>query len=95
MRRSEAIAICAGFGLLGLGAYATMRWLGLSADRAEIWTPVFLLGGLLLWLATYAGRVITGKMTYHQQLRDYQRAVLAKKLAEMSPEEISQLLQED
>jgi len=95
MRRIEAIAICAGFGLLGLGAYATMRWLGLSADRAEIWTPIFLLGGLLLWLATYAGRVITGKMTYHQQLRDYQRAVLAKKLAEMSPEEISQLLQED
>jgi hypothetical protein len=95
MRRIEAIAICAGFGLLGLGAYATMRWLGLSADRAEIWTPVFLLGGLLLWLATYAGRVITGKMTYHQQLQDYQRAVLAKKLAEMSPEEISQLLQED
>jgi hypothetical protein len=95
MQRIEAIAICAGFGLLGVGAYAVLIWLGLPTDKAEIWTPVFLLGGLILWLATYAGRVVMGKMTYHQQLQNYQRAVLAKKLAELSPEEISQLLQED
>ncbi len=95
MRRIDVIVISAGFGAVGLGGYGLLRWLGIPADQAEIWTSLLLLGGLLLWLATYAGRVITGRMTYHQQLQNYKRAVLAQKLAEMSPEEINKLLQED
>ncbi len=95
MRRIDVIVISAGFGAVGPGGYGLLRWLGIPADQAEIWTSLLLLGGLLLWLATYAGRVITGRMTYHQQLQNYKRAVLAQKLAEMSPEEINKLLQED
>jgi DNA-directed RNA polymerase specialized sigma24 family protein len=52
------------------------------------------MAGLLGWLGSYGWRVVRGKMTYHQQLANYQKAVLQKKLAEMSPAEIAQLLQE-
>ena len=95
MRRIDVIAISLGLATLGLGAYVLLRWLGVPQEQAEIWTPTVLLGGLMVWLATYAFRVVSGKMTYHQQLQNYKRAVLAKKLAEMSPEEIAKLLQED
>jgi hypothetical protein len=93
MRRIDAIALCTVFGLTGVLAYSGLRIAGLPTDKAEIWTPVFLLAGILGWLTTYAIRVINGKMTYHQQLEQYKTAVLQKKLAEMSPEEIAQLLQ--
>ncbi|MFN3927687.1 MAG: DUF3007 family protein [Pseudanabaenaceae cyanobacterium] len=94
MRRIDVIAITLAFGLTGLVAYGGLVAVGLPTDKAEIWTPVLLLAGLLGWLATYATRVITGKMTYHTQLEQYKTAVLEKKLAEMSAEEIAQLLQE-
>lgn len=94
MRRIDAIVICLGFALLGVVAYFGLQWLGLPTDKTEIWTPVILVAGLLAWLGSYGTRVVRGKMTYHQQLADYQKAVLQKKLAEMSPEAIAQLLQE-
>jgi hypothetical protein len=36
-------------------------------------------------------RVGTKQMTYNQQVRDYEDAVLQKKLDEMTPEEIERL----
>jgi hypothetical protein len=50
-----------------------------------------LVGGLIGWVATYLVRVTTKNMTYNQQLKDYEEAVLEKRLAEMTPEELAQL----
>ena len=47
--------------------------------------------GLIAWSLTYLLRVGTKNMTYNQQLKDYEEAVLQKRLEEMSPEEVAQL----
>jgi hypothetical protein len=49
---------------------------------------------LLAWISTYVFRAITQTMTYNQQLDDYKKAVLAKQLEEMSPEDRERLLAE-
>ncbi|MEB3211076.1 MAG: DUF3007 family protein, partial [Leptolyngbyaceae bacterium] len=46
---------------------------------------------ILVWLSTYAFRAVTKNMTYNQQLKDYEDAVLQKRLDEMSPEELARL----
>jgi hypothetical protein len=47
-----------------------------------------------VWISTYVFRAVTKTMTYNQQLDDYKKAVLTKKLEEMSPEERESLLAE-
>lgn len=53
-----------------------------------------LVGVLIAWISTYVFRAVTKTMTYNQQLDDYKKAVLTKKLEEMSPEERESLLAE-
>ncbi|MEO0539439.1 MAG: DUF3007 family protein [Cyanobacteria bacterium P01_A01_bin.105] len=91
MRRIDVLGI-------GLGAFATggiiyllLKGAGLDGLSAGIWSQVIFLGGLLGWVATYLGRVVTKSMTYNQQLKDYEDAVLQKRLDEMSPEQLAQL----
>ena len=48
-------------------------------------------GGLVIWLLTYLLRVATKNMTYNQQLKDYEEAVLEKRLEEMTPAELEKL----
>jgi hypothetical protein len=91
MRRIDVIligiAIFAGGGL----AYWFLQLAGLDSAKAGIWSQVLLVGGLIGWLLTYLFRVGTKQMTYNQQVRDYEDAVLQKKLDEMTPEEIERL----
>lgn len=47
------------------------------------------------WLSTYLFRVATKNMTYTQQLKDYEEAVMEKRLEEMSDEEINKLTEEN
>ena len=46
------------------------------------------------WLGSYLFRVKTKKMTYVQQLKDYEDAVMQKRLEEMSDDQIQQVLEE-
>lgn len=46
------------------------------------------------WVSTYIFRVATKKMTYVQQLQQYEEAVMKKRLEEMTEEELK-TLQED
>jgi hypothetical protein len=46
---------------------------------------------LLGWVATYLFRAVTQNMTYNQQLKDYEEAVLQKRLEELTPEELEKL----
>ncbi|MEL6776778.1 MAG: DUF3007 family protein [Cyanobacteria bacterium J06597_16] len=91
MRRIDVIGI--GIGVFAAGGllYLVFAFAGLDGLSAGIWSQVVLVAGLLGWTATYLSRALGKKMTYFQQLEDYENAVLQKRLEEMSPEEIAQL----
>jgi len=91
MRRIDAIGIALGALLAGGVAYGVLQWAGLDRFDAGIGSQVLLVGGLLGWLASYVLRVVGGNMTYHQQLRNHQDAVLEQQLAQMSDDEIAAL----
>jgi hypothetical protein len=91
MRRIDVIGVGFGVFLAGGLVYLVLNWLGLDSLSAGIWSQVVLVGGLVGWLLTYLARALTQNMTYNQQLRDYEDAVLQKRLEEMSPEELAAL----
>jgi membrane protein implicated in regulation of membrane protease activity len=91
MRRIDVfgigLGICAATGLI----YFVFQVAGLDATNAGIWTQVLLFAGLVGWLATYILRAVSGSMTYHQQRREYEDAVLQKRLDELTPEALEAL----
>lgn len=91
MRRIDAIGIAIGVFAAGGIAYLVLEKAGLDSTSAGIWSQALLVGGLVGWLFTYLLRAATQKMTYHQQLQDYEDAVLQKRLDEMTPEQLAQL----
>ena len=94
MRRIDAIAICLGVFIAAGLLYAVLQVVGVDGINAGIWTQTLLVVGLVGWSLTYLLRVGTKKMTYNQQLKDYEEAVMRKRLEEMSPEELAELQQE-
>ena len=91
MRRIDVIGIGLGCFAAGGLAYLLLQVGGLDSLEAGIWSQVFLIGGLVGWLLTYLFRVGTKQMTYNQQLKDYETAILEKRLAELTPEELAQI----
>ncbi|MEQ8972248.1 MAG: DUF3007 family protein [Coleofasciculus sp. C1-SOL-03] len=91
MRRIDAIGIAIGVFAAGGIMYLLLQVAGLDEVKAGIWSQALLVGGLLGWVLTYLFRVGSHKMTYNQQLKDYEDAVLQKRLEEMTPEELAQL----
>jgi len=91
MRRIDAIGIAIGVFAAGGIMYLLLQVAGLDEVKAGIWSQALLVGGLLGWVLTYLFRVGTHKMTYNQQLKEYDDAVLQKRLEEMTPEELAQL----
>jgi Protein of unknown function (DUF3007) len=91
MRRIDAIAIALGVFLAGGLVYFGLQIAGLDSIDAGIWTQMLLVIGLVGWSLTYLVRVGTKNMTYNKQLKDYEEAVLQKRLEEMSPEELAKL----
>jgi membrane protein implicated in regulation of membrane protease activity len=91
MRRIDVIAL--GLGLLVSGGllYGLLQFVGLAEFDAGLWTQTILVAGLVLWVVTYLVRVLSKKMTYAQQLKDYEDAVLQKRLEALSPEDLAQL----
>lgn len=91
MRRIDAIGISLGVFALGGAIYVGLNLAGLDNLSAGVWSQVGLVLVLVGWTATYLTRVVGKNMTYDQQLRDYEDAVLQKRLDEMSPEELAAL----
>lgn len=91
MRRIDAIGISIGIFAAGGILYLVLQVVGINSTDAGIWTQAVLVGGLVGWLLTYLFRVTNTNMTYNQQLKDYEEAVLQKRLEEMTPEELAQL----
>lgn len=90
MRRIDAIAITFGVFLVGGALYLLFQAIGLDSTNAGIWSQVVFLLGLLGWVSTYLYRAATKKMSYVQQLKDYEEAVMQKRLDEMTPEALAQ-----
>ncbi|MDJ0554840.1 MAG: DUF3007 family protein [Microcoleaceae cyanobacterium MO_207.B10] len=91
MRRIDAIGISIGIFAAGGILYLVLQVVGINSTNAGIWTQAILVGGLVVWLLTYLLRVTNSDMTYNQQLKDYEEAVLQKRLEEMTPEELAKL----
>lgn len=91
MRRIDVIGIGIGIFVAGGVVYWLLQTAGLDSIDAGIWSQVILVGGLVGWLLTYLTRALTQNMTYNQQLKDYEDAVLQKRLEEMTPEELAAL----
>lgn len=91
MRRIDVLIIGLGVFAAGGIAFVLFEGVGLDSTSAGIWSQVLLVGGLVGWLLTYVFRAVSGSMTYHQQRRDYEEAVLQKRLEELTPEELEKL----
>ena len=91
MRRIDVIGIGIGIFAAGGLAYLLLQVAGLDSLEAGVWSQLLLVGGLVGWLLTYLFRVGTKKMTYNEQVKDYEDAVLQKRLEEMTPEELAKL----
>ena len=94
MRRIDALGISLGVFIAAGLVYLALQLVGFDGIQAGIWTHTLLVIGLIGWSLTYLFRVGTKNMTYNQQLKDYEEAVMQKRLEEMSPEELAQLEQE-
>ena len=83
MRRIDVIGI--GIGIFAAGGllYSLLQFAGVESLSAGIWSQAIFVGGLVIWLLTYLLRVATKNMTYNQQLKDYEEAVLEKRLEEI------------
>ncbi|CAM9592799.1 unnamed protein product, partial [Chrysoparadoxa australica] len=75
-----AFPVVAYYGLLAAGVSETM-----AAPYASV---SFITVGCLGWVATYFYRVATKNMTYAQQLRDYEQAVIQKRFEELQEDEV-------
>jgi hypothetical protein len=91
MRRIDVIGIGIGIFAAGGLAFWVLQAAGLDSQHAGIWSQVLLVGGLIGWLLTYLYRAGTKQMTYTQQLKNYEDAVLQKRLEELTPEQLAQL----
>jgi hypothetical protein len=91
MRRIDVIAI--GFGVFIAGGlmYVLLQTVGLDSMNAGIWSQVGLVAALLGWVSTYLFRALNQKMSYVQQLKDYEDAVLQKRYEALTPEQLAQL----
>jgi hypothetical protein len=91
MRRIDAIAIGLGVFLAGGLIYVLLEGVGLDSLTAGVWSQLVLVVGVIGWVGTYVYRAITQNMTYNQQLKDYEDAVLQKRFEELTPEELAKL----
>jgi hypothetical protein len=91
MRRLDVLTI--GFGVFAAGGllYVLFQFVGFDSMNAGIWSQFLLVAGLMGWVVTYLTRVLSKNMTYNQQVKDYEEAVLQKRLEELTPEQLAQL----
>ena len=93
--RGGVIVWCALLLAVPIGAYNYLISTGLEDTKAGGYVgAIFVLLSNLLWASTYVFRVATKDMTYAKQLRDYENAVLQKRLEELADDEIEALMQE-
>ncbi|MCY7335148.1 MAG: DUF3007 family protein [Chamaesiphon sp.] len=91
MRRIDVIFIGIVVFAIGGAGYLGLTFVGVDNINAGIWSQLLLVGIILAWSFSYIFRVATKKMTYTQQLKEYEEAVLQKRLDELTPEQLAKL----
>lgn len=93
--RKDVLLLGGGLLFAGFGSYWGMLASGVDMVLAgNIELIVFTLGTMLAWTASYVFRVANKDMTYVKQLKDYEQAVMAKRLEEMPESELEALMTE-
>lgn len=91
MRRIDVIFIgLVVFGIGGLG-YLALQLAGLDNIDAGIWSQLVLVAIILGWSFTYVFRVANKNMTYNQQRKEYEDAVIQKRFEDLTPEQLTKL----
>eukprot|EP01039_Chlorochromonas_danica_P004294 gene4294-4714_t len=81
--------------LIPLTCYQILTSQGMDGDKVGAYVgAIFVLLSNLLWASTYIFRVANKDMTYAKQLREYEDAVLKKRLEELGDDEVNALMEE-
>jgi hypothetical protein len=93
--RGGVLVWCAILTIIPIAAYAYFVSTGLEETTVGAYVgALFVLLTMVAWASTYIFRVATKDMTYAKQLRDYENAVLEKRLSELADDEIDALMRE-
>ena len=93
--RKDVLLIGVGVTLLGVGLKSGLELLGVDPLQAgNVVQLVIVLGMTVGWISTYMFRVANKDMTYAQQLRDYEKQVMEKRLESLSEAELQVLLEQ-
>ena len=94
--RLDVILIGGGVTGLGFAAYYGLQeFAGFDAQWAgNVVQLTFVLLLTLLWVGSYVQRVFNKDMTYGKQLKEYEEAVMQKRLEEMPESELMALMDE-
>jgi len=94
--RKDVMLIGGGLTGAGYGAYYGLQSVaGLDAVQAGNAVQLtFVLGLTLAWVGSYVARVFNKDMTYVKQLKDYEDAVMQKRLEEMPSAELEKMMQD-
>ena len=91
--RAGVIAIGVGVTGAGFALYYGLQANGVDPIWAGNIVQLTFVGGLsLAWVASYVLRVMNKDMTYVKQLKDYEDAVMAKRLEELPEAELSKMM---
>jgi phosphotransferase system glucose/maltose/N-acetylglucosamine-specific IIC component len=91
MRRIDVLIIGTVVFAIGGAGYLGLKSAGLDSIDAGIWSQLVLVGIVLAWSFSYVFRVATKNMTYNQQRREHEAAVIQQRYNELTPEQLAKL----
>ncbi|THU70376.1 hypothetical protein C4D60_Mb08t24330 [Musa balbisiana] len=93
--RKDVLLIGLGVTLAGIGLKSGLEFAGVDPLQAGNVVQLFIVLGLTVgWISTYMFRVANKDMTYAQQLRDYEKKVMEKRLEGLTEAELEALLEQ-
>ncbi|CAA7389054.1 unnamed protein product [Spirodela intermedia] len=93
--RKDVLLIGIGTTVLGVGLKSGLEYFGVDPLRAGNFVQLFVVLGMTVgWISTYMFRVANKDMTYAQQLKDYEKKVMEKRLDSLTEAELEALMEQ-
>ncbi|KAK1318244.1 hypothetical protein QJS10_CPB04g00523 [Acorus calamus] len=93
--RKDVLLIGLGVTVIGVGLKSGLEFFGVDPLQAgNVVQLVLVLGVTVGWISTYIFRVSNKEMTYAQQLRQYEKQVMEKRLEGLTEAELEALLEQ-